>query len=141
MGGKAIFPDLRAGREHLPARLARHHARQLQDPPARRAAPCRRRRRQVELAGDEAAKLKASMLSGAQIAALSTMKQHTDFNDLAHKSELGIEGVKRQIGAAISQVQRDEQQHQEQKHVEKKATADRAAPTAGRSHRISRKSG
>ena len=59
-------------------------------------------------------------LSGAQIAALSTMKQHTDFNDLAHKSELGIEGVKRQIGAAISQVQRDEQQHQEQKHVEKK---------------------
>ena len=74
----------------------------------------------VELAGDEAAKLKASMLSGAQIAALSTMKQHTDFNDLAHKSELGIEGVKRQIGAAISQVQRDEQQHQEQKHVEKK---------------------
>ena len=59
------------------------------------------------------------MLSGAQIAALSTMKQHTDFNDLAHKSELGIEGVKRHIGAAISQVQRDEQQHQEQKHVEK----------------------
>ena len=74
----------------------------------------------AELAGDEAAKLKASRLSSAQIAALSTMKQHTDFNDLAHKSELGIKGVKRQIGAAISQVQREEQQHQEQKHVEKK---------------------
>ena len=37
----------------------------------------------VELVGDEAAKLKASMLSSAQIAALSTMNQHTDFNDLA----------------------------------------------------------
>lgn len=72
----------------------------------------------AELAGDEAAKLKASMLSGAQIEALSTMKQHTDFNDLAQKSELGIEGVKRQIGAAISQVQR-EQQHQGQKYIEK----------------------
>ena len=35
------------------------------------------------LAGDEAAKLKASMLSSAQIAALSVMKQHTDFNDPA----------------------------------------------------------
>ena len=39
----------------------------------------------VELAGDEATKLKASMLSGAQIAALSTMKQYTDFNDLAER--------------------------------------------------------
>jgi putative DNA primase/helicase len=76
----------------------------------------------VELASDEAAKLQTSMLSGAQISALSTMKKHTDFNDLAQKSELGIEGVKRQICAAISQVRREDQEqlHQEQKHLEKK---------------------
>jgi antirestriction protein ArdC/phage/plasmid primase-like uncharacterized protein len=72
---------------------------------------------QVELAGDEAARLKASMLSDAQMAALSTMKQHTDFNDLAQKSELGQEGMKRQLGAAIRQVKR-EALHQDQK-VEK----------------------
>ena len=74
----------------------------------------------TELAGDGAAKLKTSMLSSAQIAALSTMKQHTDFNDLAYKSQLGIEGVKRQIGAAISQVQREKQHHQKQEYVKKK---------------------
>ncbi|EOV4287847.1 zincin-like metallopeptidase domain-containing protein [Escherichia coli] len=73
----------------------------------------------VELAEGEADKLKASMLSDAQVAALSKMKKHTDFNDLAHKSELGIEGARRQLGAAISQV-REERQHQEQKQVEKK---------------------
>ena len=73
----------------------------------------------VKLTDDEAAKLNASMLSAAQLAALSTMKQHSDFNDLAHKSELGIEGVKRQLVAAVSQVQREEQ-HLEQQQVEKK---------------------
>jgi hypothetical protein len=45
------------------------------------------------------------------------MKQHTDFNDLAQKSELGQEGMKRQLGAAIRQVKR-EALHQDQK-VEK----------------------
>lgn len=58
----------------------------------------------VELTDVGVAKLKASMLSDAQIASLSTMKQHTDFNDLAHKSELGHEGVKRQINAAVGKV-------------------------------------
>ena len=45
--------------------------------------------------------------------------QHTDFNDLVYKNKLGIKGVKRQIGAAISQVQR-EKKHQKQEHVKKK---------------------
>ena len=136
VGGKAIFPIFAPAENTYPRDLPaitpdsfKTHLRaeqRLADAAAGK----------VELAGDEAAKLKASMLSGAQIAALSTMKQHTDFNDLAHKSELGIEGVKRQIGAAISQVQRDEQQAEARRE---KATADRAAPTAGRSHRISRK--
>lgn len=120
VGGKAIFPIFALAENNYPRDLPaitpdsfKAHLRaeqRLADAAAGK----------VELAGDEAAKLKASMLSGAQIVALSTMKQHTDFNDLAHKSELGIEGVKRQIGAAVSQVQREEQQHKEQKHMEKK---------------------
>lgn len=120
VGGKAIFPIFAPAENTYPRDLPaitpdsfKTHLRAEQRLAAAAAG-------KVELAGDEASKLKASMLSGAQIAALSTMKQHTDFNDLAHKSELGIGGVKRQICAAISQVQRDEQQHQEQKHVEKK---------------------
>jgi len=134
VGGKAIFPIFAAGENTYPRDLPaitpdsfKTHLRaeqRLADAAAGK----------VELGGDEAAKLKASMLSGAQIAALSTMKQHTDFNDLARKSELGIEGVKRQIGAAISQVRREDQQqqHQEQKRVEKKTpeleqTSKRAA--------------
>lgn len=71
----------------------------------------------VELAQGEADKLKASMLSDAQVAALLKMKQHTDYNDLAQKSELGIEGVRRQIGAATSQARRDAQRPREQEHV------------------------
>jgi putative DNA primase/helicase len=38
-------------------------------------------------------------LSDEQLAALARMKQYTDFNDLANKSVLGIEGVKRQVAA------------------------------------------
>ena len=120
VGGKAIFPIFAPAENIYPRDLPaitpnsfKTHLRaeqRLADAAAGK----------TELAGDEAAKLKASMLSSAQIAALSTMKQHTDFNDLAHKSELGIEGVKRQIGAAISQVQREEQQHQKQKHQKQK---------------------
>lgn len=71
----------------------------------------------VELAQGEADKLKASLLSDSQVGALLKMKQHTDYNDLAHKSELGIEGVRRQIGAATSQARRDAQRPREQEHV------------------------
>lgn len=120
VGGKAIFPIFTPGENTYPRELPaitpdsfKTHLRaeqRLADAAAGK----------VELADDEAAKLKASMLTAPQLAALTTMKQHTDFNDLAHKSELGHEGVKRQIGAALTQVQREEQQHQEQKHVEKK---------------------
>ncbi|PYE73376.1 phage/plasmid primase-like uncharacterized protein [Xylophilus ampelinus] len=120
VGGKAIFPIFAPAESNYPRDLpavtpdsfkAHLHAEQ------RLVAAAAG---EVELAAGEASKLKASMLSGAQIATLSKMKQYTDFNDLAHKSEFGIEGVKRQIGAAVSQVQPEERPQQEQKHVEKK---------------------
>lgn len=118
VGGKAIFPIFAPAENSYPRELPvitpdsyKTHLRaeqRLADAAAGK----------VDLAGDEAAKLKASMMSDAQITALSTMKQHTDFNDLAQKSELGQECVKRQLGAAIRQVQREGLQ-QEQKQVEK----------------------
>ena len=121
MGGKAIFPIFALAENTYPRDLPaitpdsfKTHLRAEQ-----RLADAAAAAGKAELAGGEAAKLKASMLSSAQIAALSVMKQHTDFNDLTCKSELGLKGVKRQIGAAISQVQREEQ-HRKQKHVKKK---------------------
>jgi antirestriction protein ArdC/phage/plasmid primase-like uncharacterized protein len=41
-------------------------------------------------------------LSEDQTAALDRIKRFTDFNDMAGKSELGMEGVKRQLSAAVS---------------------------------------
>ena len=50
-------------------------------------------------------------------------KGFTDFNDLANKSELGRDGLKRQVGAAVGQVLieegRRQQQEQRQERVEK----------------------
>ncbi|TWS39957.1 hypothetical protein [Corynebacterium glutamicum] len=76
----------------------------------------------LKLGDDEASKLKAALLSSEQVEALSTMKRHTDFNDLAQKSELGREGVKRQVVAAVSKAQQDQQrkvQTQEQQKEQK----------------------
>ena len=42
-------------------------------------------------------KFRKSQLSDKQHEALAKMKQYTDFNDLATKSVLGSEGVKRQV--------------------------------------------
>ncbi|BBE09190.1 Conjugal transfer protein [Mycoavidus cysteinexigens] len=47
------------------------------------------------------------------------MQQHTDFNDLANRSALGVDGLERQVQAAVSKIQemhqaRDVQQTQQQ---------------------------
>ncbi len=102
VGGKAIFPIFTPGENTYPRELPaitpdsfKTHLRaeqRLADAAAGK----------VELADEEAAKLKASMLTVPQLAALSMMKQHTDFNDLAQRSALGKEGVRRQITTAAS---------------------------------------
>jgi phage/plasmid primase-like uncharacterized protein len=46
----------------------------------------------------------ADLLQPAQLDALDRMKQFTDFNDLAQKSRLGTEAVRRQIAPQISQL-------------------------------------
>ncbi|QSQ54806.1 DUF1738 domain-containing protein (plasmid) [Xanthomonas translucens pv. undulosa] len=116
VGGKAIFPIFAPAENSYPRELPaitpesyKTHLRaeqRLADAAAGKS----------ELADAEAAKLKASMLSGAQLAALSTMKQHTDYNDLAQKSELGRDGLNRQVSAAVGQVliQEGRRQQQEQ---------------------------
>lgn len=43
-------------------------------------------------------------LNGEQLAALARMKQYTDFNDLANKSALGTEGVRRQVAAMTKSI-------------------------------------
>lgn len=60
---------------------------------------------EITLSADEQAKARGAMLTTAQLGALSTMKKHTDFNDLAQRSQLGTEGLMRQLGAAVSQKQ------------------------------------
>jgi len=117
VGGKAIFPIFAPAENSYPRELPaitpesyKTHLRaeqRLADAAAGKS----------ELADAEAAKLKASMLSGAQLAALSTMKQHTDYNDLAQKSELGRDGLNRQVSAAVGQVliQEGRRQQQEQR--------------------------
>jgi antirestriction protein ArdC/phage/plasmid primase-like uncharacterized protein len=42
------------------------------------------------------------VLSEEQLEALAHMKEFTDFNDLANKSELGLEGIERQVRAAVA---------------------------------------
>jgi putative DNA primase/helicase len=54
-------------------------------------------------------KFRKGHLSDQQHAALARLKQYTDFNDLATKSALGSEGVKRQMGPVIeSMIERSE---------------------------------
>ena len=69
----------------------------------------------VQLTEQETADLKRALLSPEQLAGLAGMKAHTDFNDLATRSELGREGVARQAGAAVSQALHAQEQRQEQK--------------------------
>lgn len=119
VGGKAIFPIFAPGENTYPPELPpitpKSYKTHLQAEQRLADAAAGK----VKLADGEADKLKASMLSEAQVAALSRMKQHTDFNDLAHKSELGLEGVRRQLDAAVSQAREEQQRRQEQKQVEK----------------------
>nr|BCT99949.1 DUF1738 domain-containing protein [uncultured bacterium] len=135
VGGKAIFPIFAPAENSYPRDLPAIT-------PASFKAHLRAEQRladadagKVKLADDEAAKLRASMLSGAQLAALSTMKQHTDYNDLAHKSELGSDGLKRQVSTSVGQVLIDEGRRQKQEQLAEKQQQQPERPR--RSARIS----
>jgi antirestriction protein ArdC/phage/plasmid primase-like uncharacterized protein len=138
VGGEAIFPIFAPTENSYPRELPavtpdryRTHLRaeqRLADAAAGTAV----------LPDGEADKLAASMLSSAQLAALSRMKTHTDFNDLAYRSELSQEGVKRQIGAAINQVQREERRLEQQEQQEHRREEKQPQQTEQRPRRALR---
>lgn len=75
--------------------------------------------------------LKRALLSDDQLAALDRMKRHTDFNDLATKSQLGRAGVERQVGAAVRKVIEEAERKQEQKQELRQEQKQRRAVRVG----------
>nr|WP_014386461.1 zincin-like metallopeptidase domain-containing protein [Comamonas testosteroni]AEX00590.1 TraC [Comamonas testosteroni] len=55
-------------------------------------------------------------------------KGFTDFNDLANKSELGRDGLKRQVGAAVGQVLIEEGRRQQQEQRQERAEKQQQQP-------------
>lgn len=55
----------------------------------------------IRLSEQQTAELEGAQLSKEQLAAIEVMKQHTDFNDLATRSKLGVEGIQRQVNPIV----------------------------------------
>ncbi len=101
VGGKVLLPIFAPGEASYPEELSpvtpqayRNHvdaARILEDA----------QKQPDRLSEPKAAELKGVLLSPEQLAALDRMKQHTDFNDLVTRSELGNEGLRRQTTPII----------------------------------------
>lgn len=137
VGGKAIFPVFAPGEAVYPAGLEpvtpqtyRAHERAttaLEDAQKESAG--------VLLTEQQIAELKRAQLSDKQLDALTQMKRHTDFNDLANNSVLGRDGVARQVKAAVASVllanpprhermqnpERGEEPEREQRHRQRRA--------------------
>jgi antirestriction protein ArdC/phage/plasmid primase-like uncharacterized protein len=106
VSGTAIFPVFAQGEGVYPANLPPITPQSFR---AHEQASARLEAAQTEpdkahLADDEKTVLMKSVLRQDQLDALKVMKSHTDFNDLATKSELGRDGIERQATAAVSQV-------------------------------------
>jgi phage/plasmid primase-like uncharacterized protein len=126
VGGKAIFPIFAPGENTYPANLPpitpanyRTHSMALQ------------RLEQGGLSPVEEARARAELLKPEQLQALARMKEHTDFNDLAQRSELGRDGVRRQVLAEVKLAARVvEAQGQEQ--VQERTQAQRQGQNRGK---------
>lgn len=81
-----------------------------------------------------------SALSSEQVAVLARMKQFTDFNDLATKSELGRDGVDRQVRSfvdhAIEKHSLAQVERQQQERIQTQTSAAVQAETPRRRHAI-----
>ena len=120
VGGKAIFPIFTRDEKNYPADLEpvtpqayREHLRVTE-----------LLEKQPDLSEDARDKLHRSQLSKEQLNALHHMKKFTDFNDLAAKSELGKDGLRRQVLGAM-EVNRPSQRKEfrqtvQQRHVPQK---------------------
>jgi len=106
VGGKVLLPIFAPGEGVHPKGLApvtpqayREHQSAAKTLEAARREPGR-----LQLTEQQAAGLKGALLSQEQLTAIDTMKQHTDFNDLATRSRLGIEGIRRQVNPIVEVV-------------------------------------
>lgn len=71
-------------------------------------------------------------LDDKQLAALNRMKGKTDFNDLATKSELGKDGINRQVRAVVdSVIEKHQERTQTQERVQKQEQRPRRAAKIG----------
>ena len=128
VGGKVLLPIFAPGEAAYPKELApvtpetyREHLNATKTLEDAQAEPDR-----VKLTEQQAAELKRAQLSAEQLAALHAMKRHTDFNDLATKSELGKEGIERQVNSIVNaviekhevqqQAERQQERHQQQQN-------------------------
>lgn len=97
VNGKAIFPIFAPGENDYPKDLEKitpqKYREHLNATKLLENAPIE----QVE-------ELKKQQLTEEQLSSLSKMKLHTDFNDLATKSELGKEGLKRQVKNSVEKI-------------------------------------
>jgi putative DNA primase/helicase len=117
VGGQAIFPIFSPSENAYPAELPRitpHAFREHERAQARLDAADAA---QVQVSDTELKALRGSLLSNEQLAGLSRMKAHTDFNDLAMRSVLGREGIERQAFAALDQAKQFREQGQMQERT------------------------
>ena len=130
VGGKAIFPIFAPGESGYPVGLEpitpqtyREHLQATKTLQEAKDEPER-----IQLTEQQVDKLKRSLLNDEQIIALERMKGHTDYNDIATKSELGKEGVERQVRAVVSRaIEKPEQQQQEQLEQKQEQKRERRA--------------
>lgn len=131
VGGKVLLPIFAPGEATYPKELApvtpqayREHLSATKTLEDAQTEPDR-----VQLTEQQTAELKRAQLSAEQLAALNAMKRHTDFNDLVNKSELGKEGIERQVNSIVDSVieKHQAQTEQQQERVQKQARPRRAA--------------
>lgn len=103
VGGKVLLPIFAPGEGVYPKGLApvtpqayREHLSASKTLEEAQREPGR-----LQLTEQQTAGLKAVLLSQEQLTAIDAMKQHTDFNDLATRSRLGIEGIRRQVNSIV----------------------------------------
>ena len=129
VGGRAMFPIFAPGENTYPSDLPpvtpatfRAHENAVQ------------RLEQGGLSDHEKRAALDSMLRPEQLEALKRMKRHTDFNDLAQRSELGREGLRRQmLPEAAKALQVTQASAQEQ--AQERAQAQRHGQGQGARHR------
>jgi putative DNA primase/helicase len=114
VGGKVILPVFAPGENSYPDHL----------PPITRALYNRNQRGE-------------GTISDAQLEALSSMKRHTDFNDLATHSVLGMEAVERQVrpvvaAAVAAQAAALSLQQERQRHIDLPDGLELTAPSRQR---------